>query len=439
MHNRVFIFSYRNLNEILGGGPGGVNYRLYLANKKYKMIRNTYHLFKDKIIDTDNQLIDIFIEKKESNNYLPPFFRKILKLFINKIPLLIFLKYLFHEIIRLSKIRKYIKLLSNRYKFNNNDIYIFHEIESASVFLKLFNFKNNLLVYHQQGSIYYELKSFTKVSSFFLKFFLDHILLYTFEKIVYIGFPSFGAYKALLNTSNNKKINKCLKGKKVTIFYNGFTEEKKLENIKHEPLFDIKIKEKLKDCELSFITVAALNEAKGVERIPQYLYKIKKTGKNIIWILIGDGIKAKEIEKNIKKYELKENVFWIKKRLPHSDILYLFNLTDFYILFHRFSIFDFSTIESMAYGNIPILSNVGGNKEIIIKQNGLLVENFNNIDDFLKIITIKDELKRLNRKLQKKYFSSYSFLERYSNFIEKNFMKGKNYEKDRNDTSSQRF
>jgi Glycosyltransferase len=165
-----------------------------------------------------------------------------------------------------------------------------------------------------------------------------------------------------------------------------------------------------------FSIVATLNEAKGVERIPSFLSDIKNKYGSFLWIVIGDGIKAPELEENIVKYSLQDNVIWIKERVPHDDILALFQYTDFYILAHRYSIFDFSTIEAMKYGNIPILTPIGGNKEVIIVDNGIYLNDLTSCKDFDEYIANHniEEVKIKNIAIANNLYSEKAFLKGYS-------------------------
>lgn len=89
---------------------------------------------------------------------------------------------------------------------------------------------------------------------------------------------------------------------------------------------------------------------------------------------------------------------------------------DFYILFHKQSVFDLSTLEAMHYGNIPILTPVGGNKEMIEEGSGFFVDDFTDASELLTAIH-DDKIeyrKQMNRDLQMSKFDEYSMLVRYS-------------------------
>ena len=121
------------------------------------------------------------------------------------------------------------------------------------------------------------------------------------------------------------------------------------------------------------------------------------------------------MEENIERYGLKNEVVWVKNSVQHTELMQLFSITDFYILFHKYSIFDLSTLEAMHYGAIPVLTPVGGNKEVIIENNGIFVTDFSDISRFLELIRNKDlqGLKALNHRIQMEKFDDRAFLERY--------------------------
>ena len=74
----------------------------------------------------------------------------------------------------------------------------------------------------------------------------------------------------------------------------------------------------------------------------------------------------------------------------------------------------------MAYGNIPILTCVGGNKEVVVNGNGSFVSDFSDISEIAELMdefTVSD-LKEKNRRIQFEMFSEKAFLEYYYNMIE---------------------
>lgn len=259
-----------------------------------------------------------------------------------------------------------------------------------------------------QGSIYFEWHSETGINSKKMQNYYNEIFRRIVNKMAYLCFPSKGTEESLIDSEPS--IANIVKTVNKKYLYNGV----------NCPLIE---KDKLAgwvqavrslQC-YKFVTVANLNEAKAVERIPQYLNAIKKHGINFKWILVGNGIKAVEVENEIEKYGLKNDIIWKKYGVPHDELMQLLSVTDFYILLHKYSIFDLSTLEAMHYGNIPILTPVGGNKEVIIGNNGLFVSDFDNADSFVDLISTKELeiVKEKNREIQNNQFDDKAFLQRY--------------------------
>lgn len=119
---------------------------------------------------------------------------------------------------------------------------------------------------------------------------------------------------------------------------------------------------------------------------------------------------------------MEKHVIHITEQLPNVDILNIFSKTDFYILAHRFSIFDFSTIEAMHLGNIPVLTEVGGNKEMITEGNGFFIKEDmrQSAMEFLKwFCSIDvDEYRQRNMEMAYRKFSEEVFLKNYQEIIQ---------------------
>ena len=402
---RIFVFSYRRCAGPVGGGQG-VTYKLYCANEKYKLISDIVYFFKDISIKHG--------ESAKLTQWHNQTKQRSIKKFIMTRLSGIGLGAQVVTSLNLHLAKKWMKQLKATEKFGEDDIYIFQDFESAYAFCETGGAKSckrNILVYHQQGDLYTEWCGFTGRKSISYHNFLKKKFIRVVEEISHIGFPSKGAFEGLINSA--PYLGGIIRENDIKVLYNGFTKPKQLDI----PSNNIsRCVEKLKKHNgFKFITVATLNSAKGVELIPPYLGKIKEKYGNILWVIVGNGVKENEVIKGIERYKLEENVVWFKEPLSHDDILNLFDLTDFYILFHRTSIFDYATIEAMAFNNIPILTPIGGNKEVICDNNGILVDDLEHIELFEKRIAYSsvEELKAKNGILQNSRFSEYAFLERY--------------------------
>lgn len=63
------------------------------------------------------------------------------------------------------------------------------------------------------------------------------------------------------------------------------------------------------------------------------------------------------------------------KGCSYAEMQYLQNITDVYLMLHRISIFDLTTLEMMNKSKCVVLSDVGGNPEFNRDDNIILVKN----------------------------------------------------------------
>lgn len=401
--NRVFFLTNHVCVGESGGGHG-VEFRLYQADKKYNLFdKEVIYIFGDRVIRGHEETGAI---KETKDMPKRSEFRLSLRKYIPSTFRLMKMKKMYNGI------EEYLNNVDKIYHFSEDDVYIFHDVKMAKAFLSKYSFSKCALVYHKQGSIYNEWHADTGLNSNIMKKYYNDMFEFIVSKVKFLCFPSKGSEESLvasapeLKTAVNKVSRKYL--------YNGvFCPE-----IKQSELSPW-IKEIQKFDGLKMVTVANLNEAKAVERIPEYIYNLKKAGLKVKWILVGNGVKATEVEKNIKDYNIEENVIWKKGNVMHSELMQVFSVTDFYILFHKYSIFDLSTLEAMHYGNIPVLTPVGGNKEMIFENSGLFVSDFGNVESFISYINNNslEELHDLNCKIKRENFDEKAFLTRYVDLI----------------------
>jgi len=361
-----------------------------------------------KMYDLDSKTFDYIkskgvIEREASNYFIYKILWNLLKIS--------FIKY-FHRIYKIKKIKK--KL--NSININKYDKIISHDPIYSYLLIQKWLWSKLTNIYHWQWSLFNEHKDLLQVKgTLLLKNFLENIEYSIYKNVSKIWFPSLWAYDALLNTTTNNKIIKLLNNryKEVFIFYNWINKTPK---IKHNKDLE---KHLLKEW-YNFVTISSLNNAKWVDRIPQFLWELKKKWIKFSWTLVWKGELSNKIKQEIKENNIynESNIF--EQWFPKEDILGLLSKTDFYILFHRFSIFDLATLEAMNYWNTPILSNIWWNKEVIIKNNWLLINenNFNNIDSFKKFINNNNlkKLKTLNKWIIENNFSEENFIKKYQEF-----------------------
>ncbi len=378
---------------------------MFLANQQYGLLDNCYHVFTDQVIAPGAG--EVAYSKLASAAKTP---KKGIRAALSRVGAAWVQK---HKNYR-KRIRAYFQELDATYHFDPQDVFLFQDVESAHEFMALFSFPRTVLIYHQQGSLYNEWKAFNSFDLPAYRRYLNRYSAEVYEKVGVLAFPSMGAKASLI--ASEPDFEKVIDARKIEVLYNGFSKPV----LPADSDAVARLRKKLEGFDgLRFSTVSALNEAKGVERIPEFLAQIRKSCP-LLWVLVGNGVKAQELEANIQKYHLEDAVIWIRDPMPHDDILKIFSMTDHYILFHRFSIFDYSTIEAMAYGNIPVLTPIGGNKEVIFKDNGVFVDDPSDVSGFLaQMERPMEQRKAQNRQIQNEYFSDEAFLRRYQALVER--------------------
>jgi hypothetical protein len=168
IEQRIFSMTDRNCPEQLTGGAGGVNYRLLLANKNYNLIQNMYHIFSDVVVEEDAMMNLVMLSNQSMSDG--------------------------------ERLIKYYKKLNEYYWFTDNDIYFFHDVMSAYVFVSIFNVHKTVLIYHQQGSLYAEWVCFQKQHNETYRKELNERFAYVVNAVKYLAFPSKGAMQSVIDS-----------------------------------------------------------------------------------------------------------------------------------------------------------------------------------------------------------------------------------------------
>lgn len=315
-----------------------------------------------------------------------------------------------------------LKKADNIFQFCERDVFLVNDFRDAQAFANVLpRCKHVLIGYHEQGALSSVMNRSGAEKEFYDRVQLDHLS--TFSDWI---FPSYGTYDGFVNTASEDMRLK-LRGINRHIAYNGFNKRAlKPECIDEETAFLMRMLQEKKQNRLVFISASILYNNKGVEQVPLVLKRIKEQfGIDIFWLLIGDGEKHAAVEESITQNLNEEEFFWQKERLSTQDNLFnLFNIADFYIMMHRVSVFDLSTLQAMAYGCVPVLSDVGGNKEFCAFGNGALIGmNTTRLDEnlgkLLKDRPFLQSMKEKNTQIVETEFNDEVFLRRYVDIFQK--------------------
>lgn len=306
---------------------------------------------------------------------------------------------------------------SNKYNFvrdliklsrDKNVRFICHEPDSAAVLSALHI--PYRLIYHQQGPLVQEYKYLNgEISS--AKIIKNRII----EKLALSGadrvhFPSLGAEKLYFES----KYATC---KRDTVRVGSVLYNTIVDDLKIEKMPDI---EKRSDC-LTILSVGTVTELKGQDLSCGFIDKfLQITNKKVRWITVGKGpilddviLKCRSLMEAFSNFE---HIHY--SALPHSNILYLDTIADVYLMLHRVSIFDLATLEAMSNGCMLILSNVGGNVDLNVEDNCILVD-CGDMDKSAELLDKCDieELKYKNQQVFERRFSPNCFVKSYRDLI----------------------
>jgi glycosyltransferase involved in cell wall biosynthesis len=265
------------------------------------------------------------------------------------------------------------------------------------------------IVYQGQGSTYYRHTELKNNNQKMLgKFISDRIERSVFKSAKNVIFPSEGTKEALLETNNH--LAAIFEDRDYNIVNNGIN----IQDLEDKEFKEFRDLNKMPEDINNFIlTVANINEAKGIERVPNVLTTLNSEEIDYHWVIIGDGCKSDKLKEEIDRLDISEKVTWFRKRYPREEILGLMQESDFFIAYHRYSVFDLAIIEAMFTENIPILSKVGGNKEFNLEKNIMDIEKISRNINVFKNQEAKKEMKELNKDIAKKEFSEKRMFEEY--------------------------
>ncbi len=289
---------------------------------------------------------------------------------------------------------------------SSETIYVVNDIFSA--FGVYCAGKPYVVIFHAQGDVVNEMLLWGEKLTDIEKELIQQIEIVTVENAVKVLFPSKGA-EYYFNRCFKNKIN----FKKGTPMYNTVTDIPLPEHIEGI---------EKKDDIVTFLSIGQMTKLKGMDLVPDFLgYYYEKTKKKIRWIVVAGGVLKEEVDKkmNILIQKSGGDVEYINiyNSIPHSQIFYLFSISDVYLLLHRVSIFDFATLEAMVTGKGIILSDILGNKEFNIANNILLVNDKTTIEDIETYINDNKMYGELNKRVYDETFSINQFKEMYDRFL----------------------
>lgn len=270
--------------------------------------------------------------------------------------------------------------------------------------------KRFIYISHLQGPRVEEKISFnefiSKTDAMIIKFCEN----YVFKRAFYVCFPSTGAMKHYFSSKH-----RSIEYKETRIgptLYNTLYANPEI-----TPYNDLK----RDDDVITFISIGALTNAKGVDLIPEFFQEYLRLEKrNVRWIIIGEGALENNITSNAELLiNAHQNFSYIHiKSCSYAETNYLMDISDIYIMYHRVSIFDFATLEAMKKGKAIILSGNGGNIEFNVEDNIVIHNGDNHRTSSLILNLAREEAGNKNKEIYDKYFSNERFIVSYKKILD---------------------
>lgn len=141
-------------------------------------------------------------------------------------------------------------------------------------------------------------------------------------------------------------------------------------------------------------------------------------------LIIGDGEQYPLLKKLINTYHLNEKTTMLGA-IPHQNWLELLTCADIFLLPSQYEGISIALLEAMSMGVIPVVSNVGGQSEIVRQEAGYLIpQTHDEVSQYVQILTTLLEnknqrqlMKNEARKLIELFFSKENLLQEFNRII----------------------
>jgi glycosyltransferase involved in cell wall biosynthesis len=216
---------------------------------------------------------------------------------------------------------------------------------------------------------------------------------------------------------------KAISARKTIVIYNGidinrfkFQDKEKREKVRKAL--------NLKESDKVLISVGRLFRAKGYPYLIEAIKILKKQYPDIVLLVLGKGRKRIELEKQIRGYNLTQNIFLLGRK---ENVPYYLNASDIFVMSSLWEGLPLSLLEAMVCGLPVVATNVGGIPEIVDEgHSGFLVESKNSLALAKKIsyvLNSSPEIRRkmgeVGRKIVEEKFSLDKMVKNYESLYEK--------------------
>lgn len=190
---------------------------------------------------------------------------------------------------------------------------------------------------------------------------------------------SSGKIKSIENVAKN-----ALKVTAVSSSFNNILKEYTktnidlLPNIVDDFFFQKKFQNKISK-NFIFLHIASLDKNKNQELLIKSFEKIAKLNHNVYLNIVGSGYMKKYLESLVKKLDIQKQVNFLG-RISQEKVRDEMMKSNCFVLSSNFETFGVVLIEALACGLPLIATECGGPKDIVNKQNGILIKTNNQLE-----------------------------------------------------------
>lgn len=119
------------------------------------------------------------------------------------------------------------------------------------------------------------------------------------------------------------------------------------------------------------VTVGRLVPWKNIDRIIDAVWAVRREGKHLSLVVVGDGPERKKLEDHAN--HLLKNNFYFTGQLSHPDTLATLKMADIFVLNSSYEGLSHVLIEAKKLGIPAIVTDAGGNSEVTIQGGSIVI------------------------------------------------------------------
>lgn len=200
---------------------------------------------------------------------------------------------------------------------------------------------------------------------------------------------------------------------KIAFLRNGIDKPENLQ--KDERLY----KELAPNNEKLLLSVSRLVSSKNVDKIIDAFYEVSKILPNTRLVIVGDGLKRKELEIKASKLGISDRISFVGA-IYHKDVFRYQSIADLFISMNGISSLSNPVFEAMSCGKCVIALDRGATRELIKDgENGIVITSPEELKDaIIKLLSDPDRIARLGLEAKKTIASWPSWEERVQQEVE---------------------